>query len=143
METARYTGSFVPGEKFVVGEEFGGQAKLFFSVWAENWAQMASGPGMFRNIMVFMICTMGAIVELREGRADFTTSGMGMCFWNKPFRLYLKFRAGLPSAGIMYKIIYLFIYLLVSLHAKWWKKKVSLIEECIFRARKVLSNTNE
>jgi hypothetical protein len=43
------------------------------------------GPGMFRNIMLFMI--------LHNGR-------------------------------------------------KWWKKKkVSLIDECIFRARKVLSNT--
>jgi len=58
---------------------------------------------------------MGAIVELQEGHAEFTTSGMGMWIWNKPFRLRLKFRAGLPSAGIMYKMIYLFVYLFIYL----------------------------
>jgi hypothetical protein len=86
MEPARYyAGSFVPGELLLLLRNLGGQAKLLvFSIWAENWAQMGQlGPGMFRNIMAFMICTMGTIVKLQERHADFPTSGMGMWIWNK------------------------------------------------------------
>jgi hypothetical protein len=74
MVPARYTGSFVPGEVLLLVRNLGkGKQSFFFSVWAENWAQMGQlEPGMFRNRMVFMICRIDTIVELQERSADFT-----------------------------------------------------------------------
>jgi hypothetical protein len=105
MEPARYTGSFVPGEVLLLVRNFGGGKQSFFFLYGQKIGhKWASGPGMFRNIMVFMICTMGAIVELQEGHADlqqpewacgfarrtcrFTTSGMGMWICKKDMQIY-------------------------------------------------------
>jgi hypothetical protein len=41
LEPAPYTGSFVPGEVLLLVRNLGGkQSFFFFSIWAENWAQM-------------------------------------------------------------------------------------------------------
>jgi hypothetical protein len=138
---------------FVVVEEFGGQAKrFFFHMGRKLGHKWASWPGMFRSIMVFMICTIGTIVDLQEGHADFTTSGMGMWIWNKPFRLRYAWNLGtghLPT-GIIGPLfcrryvpndflIFFFFNLLVSLHANggrrrrclWLMNAYSVQERCI------------